>query len=112
VSNNRGKRYTKGEREELLQLFEQSEYSASRFCQEMGVCYATLKRWLGRESPRVNLIEVTAAASSNAVPLRVRLVCVTDSAPPNRYSINLVSLNEHISLATIGRGDYDSVDAS
>jgi hypothetical protein len=28
------------------------------------------------------------------------------------YSINLVSLNEHISLATIGRGDYDSVDAS
>ena len=73
MSNDRGKRYSKSEREELLQLFEQSEYSASRFCREMGVCYATLKRWLGRESPRVNLVEVTAAASSNAVALRVRL---------------------------------------
>ncbi len=73
MSNDRGKRYSKGEREELLQLFDQSEYSASRFCQEMGVCYATLKRWLGRESPRVNLVEVTAAASINAVALRIRL---------------------------------------
>lgn len=73
MSNNRGKRYSKGEREELLELFDQSGYSASRFCQEMGVCYATLKRWLGRESPRVNLVEVTTAASINAVALRVRL---------------------------------------
>ena len=73
MSNDRGKRYSKSEREELLQLFDQSEYSASRFCQEMGVCYATLKRWLGRESPRVNLVEVTTAASSNTVALRVRL---------------------------------------
>jgi transposase-like protein len=73
VSNNRGKRYSKSEREELLQLFDQSGYSASRFCREMGVCYATLKRWLGRESPRVNLIEVATATSSNAVALRVRL---------------------------------------
>jgi transposase-like protein len=73
VSNDRGKRYSKSEREELQQLFDQSEYSASRFCQEMGVCYPTLKRWLRGESPRVNLVEVTTAASSNTVALRVRL---------------------------------------
>ncbi|MBT3482433.1 MAG: transposase [Opitutales bacterium] len=73
MSKERGKRYSEEEREELLQLFAQSGYSASRFCQEMGVCYATLKRWVGRESPRVNLIEVTTAALAHAATLRVRL---------------------------------------
>lgn len=71
MSKDKGKRYSKEEREELLQLFGQSGYSASRFCKEMGICYRTLKRWLSKQSPRFDLVEVANPIESSA--LRVLL---------------------------------------
>jgi len=73
VSKSKGKRYSEDEREELLSLFDQSGYSASRFCKEMGLCYGTLKRWRSRESPRVDLVEVANPVGIESASLRVFL---------------------------------------
>jgi len=73
VSKSKGKRYSDQEREELLALFDQSGYSASRFCKEMGLCHGTLKRWLSRESSGVDLLEVAGPADMDGVSLRVFL---------------------------------------
>jgi len=50
MGKSKGNRYTKAEREELLELYRQSGYGVTRFCREMDISYATLKRWLGRDS--------------------------------------------------------------
>jgi len=73
VSKSKGKRYSDEEREELLALFDQSGYSASRFCSEMGLCYGTLKRWRSRQSPRVDLLEVAGPVGVDGASLRVFL---------------------------------------
>ena len=73
MSKDKGKRYSKEEREELLQLFGQSGYSASRFCKEMGICYGTLKRWLSKRSPRFDLVEVANPIAVESAALRVLL---------------------------------------
>ena len=73
MSKDRGKRYTDSEKEELLQLFEQSGCSVSRFSKEMGVSYGTLRRWLGREKPRFDLVEVAAPFPASSGAMRVRL---------------------------------------
>ena len=73
MNKDKGKRYTQGEREELLELFAQSGYSVSRFSKEMGVSYATLKRWLGGERPRFDLVEASVPLPGAATALRVRL---------------------------------------
>lgn len=73
MSKYKGKRYSKEEREELLQLFGESGYSASRFCKEMGICYGTLKRWLSKRSPRFDLIELASPVAIESVALRVLL---------------------------------------
>lgn len=74
MGKDKGTRYTNDEREELLALYRQSGYGVSRFCKEMDISYATLKRWLGRESRGVSFVEV-AADPAAAVPasLSVRL---------------------------------------
>jgi len=73
VSKSKGKRYSEQEREELLALFNQSGYSASRFCKEMGLCHGTLKRWLSKGASRVDLVEVAGPAGFDGVSLRVYL---------------------------------------
>ena len=70
------KRYTVVERDELVQLYRQSGYSAWRFCKEMKLGYMTLKRWLEEEAPKVSLVEVSAVdqpAGESSISLRVRL---------------------------------------
>ena len=73
MNKSKGKRYSEEEREELLALFDQSGYSASRFCKEMGLGYGTLKQWLSRGSPRVDLVEVASPSGLDGVSLRVFL---------------------------------------
>ena len=46
MESNRGKRYSPEERAEFVQLYKKSGQSLSRFCQEAGVTYASLKRWI------------------------------------------------------------------
>lgn len=53
MNKSKGKWYSDQEHDELLALFDQSGYSASRFCQETGLGYVTLKLWLSHGSPRV-----------------------------------------------------------
>ena len=73
MSKYKGKRYSKEEREELLQLFGESGYSASRFCKEMGICYGTLKRWLSYRPPLFDLLEVASPVAIESAALRVLL---------------------------------------
>jgi transposase-like protein len=69
------RRYTEEERREMVQLYRQSGYSASRFCKEMNLGYPTLKRWLGNESAKVSLVEVVVEekASAESLSLTIRL---------------------------------------
>lgn len=76
MSKKRSKRYSRAEREELMELYGQCGYSVWRFCREMNLSYDTLKRWLGERSPGRGLVEVTAAGAPSgqpAVRLSVRL---------------------------------------
>ena len=71
----RTKRYSRAEREELVELFRQSDYSLWKFCREMDLGYQTLKRWLEEETSPFSLVEVTAAEAPSVRPvaLTVRL---------------------------------------
>ncbi|MCH6259371.1 transposase [Puniceicoccaceae bacterium K14] len=73
MSKSKGTRYTRQEREELLALYHQSGYTVSRFCAEMDISYGTIKRWLGRQSTSVSLVEVATLPPSASSSLRVRL---------------------------------------
>jgi transposase-like protein len=71
----RRKHYSRGEREELKELYRQSGYSIYRFCKEMNLGYETLKRWLEEERPKVSLVEVTAgdAPPTKSITMTIRL---------------------------------------
>jgi transposase-like protein len=90
------KRYTKEEREDLVQLYRQSDYSASRFCQEMGLSYPTLKRWLGDETAKVSLVEVVVEEIVPAESLRMNIrlpngiECELRSKLTSRETITLI----------------------
>ncbi|MEM9159222.1 MAG: transposase [Verrucomicrobiota bacterium] len=65
MSTERGKRYTQEQKQELLELFSQSGMNVSRFCKEMNLSYATLKRWLSPEpSKPVQFVEIGEADPS------------------------------------------------
>ena len=65
MSKERGKRYTKEQKQELLELFGESGLSVARFCREMKLSYGTLKRWLDPEpSQSVRFVEIDEADSS------------------------------------------------
>ena len=68
-------RYSREEREELLDLYRQSGYSVWKFCNEMNLGYVTLKRWLADETSSYSLVEVTTAEEANeaSIGLSVRL---------------------------------------
>ena len=64
MSAERGKRYTKDRKQELLELFHRSGMNAASFCREMNVSYPTLKRWLGPEpSKPVRFVEIGEAGA-------------------------------------------------
>ena len=69
------KRYTEEERGDLVQLYRQSGYSASRFCQEMNLGYPTLKRWLENETAKVSLVEVVVEelVPAESLSMNIRL---------------------------------------
>jgi transposase-like protein len=67
------KRYTEEERSDLVQLYRQSGYSASRFCKEMSLGYPTLKRWLGNETAKVSLVEVVVEEIVPTESLRMNI---------------------------------------
>ena len=46
MESNRGKRYSPEERAAFVQHYKDSGLSLSRFCQEAGVTYASLRRWI------------------------------------------------------------------
>jgi len=72
MGKSKGTRYSDEEREELVQLYRRSGYGISRFCKEMDISYATLKRWLGRKP--ASFVEVTTdSLSSVSTSLTVRL---------------------------------------
>ena len=80
MGKGKGTRYSEEEREELVQLYRQSGYGISRFCKEMDISYATLKRWLRRKP--VSFVEVAADSLSRvSASLVVRL--------PNGISLEL-----------------------
>jgi transposase-like protein len=64
MGKSKGTRYSDEEREELVELYRQSGYSVSRFCREMELSHATLKRWLGRSPARACFVEVSADSLS------------------------------------------------
>ena len=81
----KGYRYTQHERKELLELYRQSGYSASRFSREMKISYATLKRWLEPVTQDVNLVEVSScgfpsASSQMAIRLPNGIECFLDDS--------------------------------
>lgn len=61
MAKSKGQRYSEEERQELVRLYRESGYGITRFCQEMDLSYATLRRWLG-EDPReaVSFVEIEA----------------------------------------------------
>lgn len=89
------KRYTKEERSELVQLYRQSGYSATRFCQE-GLSYPTLKRWLGNETAKVSLVEVLVEEimPAESLSMNIRLPngieCELRSKLTSRETITLI----------------------
>jgi transposase-like protein len=60
---------------EMVRLYQQSGYSASRCCKEMNLGYPTLRRWLGKASPKVSLVElvVEGKASAESLSMNIRL---------------------------------------
>lgn len=59
MAKSKGQRYSEEERRELVRLYRESGYGITRFCQEMELSYATLRRWLGEEAPdAVSFVEV------------------------------------------------------
>lgn len=90
------KRYTEEQRRELVQLYRQSGYSVWRFCREMNLGYMTLKRWLGNETTKVNLVEVVVEekAPANFLSMNIRLPngieCELKSQLTSREAITLM----------------------
>ena len=92
MGKSKGTRYSDEERDELVQLYRQSEYGISRFCKEMDISYATLKRWLGRKP--VRFVEVTADSLSRvSTSLTARL--------PNGISLELSAASREEALGWI-----------
>lgn len=92
MSKSKGTRYSKDERDELMQLYRQSGYGVSRFCKEMDISYATLKRWLERKP--TGFVEVTAdSLAPSSTSLAVRL--------PNGISCDLRVSNRDEALGWI-----------
>ena len=77
MGKDKGKRYSAEEKREFVGLYEQSGYSVSRFCREMDLCYATLRRWLdqsGESGSKVEFVEVESeAAVSKGLEARIVL---------------------------------------
>ena len=90
------KRYTEEERGDLVQLYRQSGYSASRFCKEMSLSYPTLKRWLGNETAKVSLVEVVVEEimPAESLSMNIRLPngieCELRSKLTSRETITLI----------------------
>lgn len=62
MSTQKVKRYTKEQKNELVELFRKSGQSATRFCKERSLSYPTLKRWLGPQpSKPVQFVEIGEA---------------------------------------------------
>ena len=99
MGKDKGKRYTSEEKAELIGLYEQSGYSVSRFCSEMGLSYATLRRWLEPASSslteRIELVEVTTESHSTSRASGIRL--------PNGILIELGEGQGASSIATLAR---------
>ena len=89
-------RYTEEERRELVQLYRQSGYSASRFCKEMNLGYPTLKRWLENETAKVSLVEVVVEelVPAESLSMNIRLPngieCELRSKLTSRETITLI----------------------
>ena len=63
MPDQRGRRYTSAQREDILERFRESGLSASRFCKEASLSYPTLKRWLGPgETEPMSFVEVESPA--------------------------------------------------
>ena len=75
MAKKRRKNYSRAEREELVELYRQSDYSVYRFCKEMNLGYETLKRWLNEETPKYSLVEVTAddTPPTESITMTIRL---------------------------------------
>lgn len=91
----KGYRYSKHEREELLELYRQSGCSASRFSQQTGISYATLKRWLEPEPQQVNFVELSGcgaegASGSLAVRLANGIECFLDGSIDKESAIGWI----------------------
>ena len=99
MGKEKGKRYTPEEKAELISLYEQSGYSISRFCSEMGLSYATLRRWLepaaSSLAERIELVEVTTESPSLPRASGIRL--------PNGILIELDERQGASSIATLAR---------
>lgn len=63
MGKEKGYRYTRKQRDELLSRYRRSGISVNRFCEQMDISYSTLTRWLrqieGTES-EVKLVEIAA----------------------------------------------------
>ncbi len=86
-SARRRKRFTSAEKDSILQTFEQSGLSAKAFCEQHGLCVATLANWRKRrmesETPGFVCLDLPGPAADTAtirfpngleyrVPLSVR----------------------------------------
>ena len=74
MESNRGKRYSPEERAVFVQLYKESGRSLSRFCQDAGVTYASLKRWIDQDQ------EAQPVEDLEACPVSVVEVAATSTA--------------------------------